>query len=38
MPIVATRVRIAPRFRPRHQVQHVVEIALLLGVGRRLVA
>jgi hypothetical protein len=38
MPVVATRVRIAPRFGPRHQVQHVVEIALLLGVGRRLVA
>jgi hypothetical protein len=38
MPVVAARVRIAPRFRPRHQVKHVVEIALLLGVGRRIVA
>jgi hypothetical protein len=38
MAVVATRVRIAPRFRPWHQVQHIVEVALLLGVGRRLVA
>jgi len=37
-PIIATRIRIAPRFGPRHHVQYVVKIALLLGVGRRLVA
>jgi len=33
-PIIAARV-ITPGFRPRHHVEHVVEIALLLGVGRR---
>lgn len=37
MPIVTARVRIAPRFRSRHHIHHVVEIALLLRVGRRLV-
>jgi hypothetical protein len=37
-PLVTTRVHIAPRLRPRHGVHHVVEIALLLGVGRRVLA
>jgi hypothetical protein len=37
-PIIAARVRIAPSFRPRHHVHHVVKIALLLGVGRWRVA
>jgi hypothetical protein len=36
-PIITARVSVAPTFRPRHHVRHIVEIALLLGVGRRLV-
>lgn len=36
-PIVAARVPVAATLGPRHHIRYIVKIALLLGVGRRLV-